>query len=214
VDKLLLIGADSLGASTGQEFKVFAYDHFGRGTGYAVDLDNGALSAAETITYDQHGRVFQSFDMTDDHWGVQYVYNGRGYLSQLMDSRYENEEQRTVYLTIQEMDAFGNVTKQLLGNGVTVTEAYSPTTGRLEHIGGSIGAIFNRQDLSMTYDVLGNLKSRRDQRESLDLRESFCYDGLNRLVKQHGGTLAGSCAGITHSNGDIRYDTLGSITYK
>jgi hypothetical protein len=91
---------------------------------------------------------------------------------------------------------------------------WAPATGRLEHIGGSIGAIFNRQNLSRSYDVLGNLKSRRDQRESLDLRESFCYDGLNRLVKQHGGTLTGSCAGINHSNGDIRYDTLGNITYK
>lgn len=166
------------------------------------------------MTYDEHGRVFQHFDMTGDHWGVQYVYNNRGYLSDVMDARYEDEAERIYYSTAQEMDALGNVAKELMGNGVTRNRTYNAGTGRLEHIGGSKGAIFNRQDLSMTYDLVGNLTSRRDQRESYDLKESFCYDNLNRLIKTQAGTVSGACAGLNASNGDIRYDALGNIVFK
>lgn len=104
--------------------------------------------------------------MTDDHWGIQCVYNARCYLSKLLDSRCENES---------------------LGNGVTVTHAHNPATGRLEHIGaGGIGAIFSRQDSTISYDVFGNLKSRRDQRENVGLQESFCYDALGNISYKQG----------------------------
>lgn len=32
---------NKLVTATGQEFRIYSYNRFGRGTGYAVDLDNG-----------------------------------------------------------------------------------------------------------------------------------------------------------------------------
>lgn len=200
---------------TSQAFKTFSYDNFGRSAGYGVSLNNGEVQAVETLTYDEHSRTFQHFDMVGDHWGIEYKYNNRGYLDEVRESRFLNaNDPRTVYVKMQEMDARGNVTKELLGNGVTTTRMYDANTGRLTHLGGSKGAIFNRQDLTMTYDVLGNLRSKWDKRENLSLRESYCYDSLNRLVKVHANTTTGSCGGYNQSNGDFRYDVLGNITYK
>lgn len=46
-----------------------------------------------------------------------------------------------------------------------------------------------------------------------NLRESFCYDGLNRLIKSHRDTLTGGCS-LSAANQDQEYDGLGNITRK
>ena len=46
-----------------------------------------------------------------------------------------------------------------------------------------------------------------------NLRESFCYDGLNRLIKSHSGDLNGTCA-LNTAQQDVEYDGLGNITRK
>ena len=57
------------------------------------------------------------------------------------------------------------------------------------------------QNLTYTWDALGNQTSRRDQgvlsaanNTYKDLKQNFCYDGLNRLIKTHENSLNGSCS--------------------
>ncbi|ACE83005.1 RHS repeat domain-containing protein [Cellvibrio japonicus] len=81
------------------------------------------------------------------------------------------------------------------------------------------GALLPIQDVSYEWDVVGNLKSRWNQSSNIgrtarkNLQESFCYDGLNRLIKSYASTLVGSCS-LTVANQDVEYDGLGNITRK
>src|SRR5690606_3656238 len=86
----------------------------------------------------------------------------------------------------------------------------------------SAGGIFPVQDNTYVWDTVGNLTSRHNQSGNLtangstsrkNLRESFCYDGLNRLIKSHVNTLTGGCS-LAPSAQDVEYDGLGNITRK
>src|SRR5690606_33059936 len=105
------------------------------------------------------------------------------------------------------------------GNGATTTYEYDPYFGRKIHQSAGQASWLPIQDITYDWDVLGNLKSRHNQSVNegntaqKDLRESFCYDGLNRLIKSHQGTLNGSCA-LSASQQDVEYDGLGNITRK
>src|SRR5690606_21264845 len=79
--------------------------------------------------------------------------------------------------------------------------------------------LFPVQELDYQWDALGNLTSRHNQSVNAggsgqkNLRESFCYDGLNRLLKSHQGNLSGSCS-LASADQDVTYDGLGNITRK
>jgi YD repeat-containing protein len=76
------------------------------------------------------------------------------------------------------MDAEGHLTQQTAGNGLLTTRSFDITTGRLNSVvTGSSNAV---QNLSYTYDQLGNPLSRSDA--NTNMSETFVYDGLNRLI--------------------------------
>jgi YD repeat-containing protein len=76
------------------------------------------------------------------------------------------------------MDAEGHLIQQTAGNGLVTLRSFDVTTGRLTNVvTGSGNAV---QNLSYTYDRLGNPLSRSDANTSLS--ESFTYDSLNRLI--------------------------------
>ncbi len=75
-------------------------------------------------------------------------------------------------------DAELRLTQQTAGNGVVTTQSFDPLTDRLTSIlAGTGNAVEN---LSYTYDVLGNVLTRADANESLT--ETLTYDNLNRLT--------------------------------
>src|SRR5690606_9682165 len=94
-----------------------------------------------------------------------------------------------------------------------------PYFGRLQHQRASVESLFPVQELDYQWDALGNLTSRHNQSVNAggsgqkNLRESFCYDGLNRLIKSHQGSLSSSCS-LGNSDQDVTYDGLGNITRK
>ncbi len=202
----LLGVADSVSGYT----KMIGYDVFGRVedtiTQLAANDDHD-----EKVTYDQYGRAFQVFDAAGDGtWqdnAIQNIYNAYGYLHKVVDAvRLLNGEHRATYYTVQEMDLRGNVIEYLSGNGITGTRYFDPATGRLLNLEADLmPGSGDVQDLTYSWDDIGNLLSRQDQSGSKNVSESFQYDGLNRLTQtQVGGQTAKT----------VQYDSLGNITYK
>jgi len=172
--------------------KTYAYDGFGRPASLTTSID-----AAYTIsnTYDAASRV--STLVYPDGFTVLNVYNSFGYLSEV-----RNNADNSLLWRTQAASASGRVAQALLGDsGVTTTRSYD-ALDRLAGITASGGA-GTVQNLSYSYDAIGNLTQRVDNTQGLT--ENFAYDGLNRLLASGGPGL------ITRS---YDYDAIGNLTYK
>jgi len=192
--------------------RTMAYDNLGRLSSSLQNDGNGIY--LETISYDASGRVSAKTDALGTGSGTVNHYNAFDYLSSVTDMATND-----VLYEVKGMDARGNVNRTLLGNSATSTWNYEARTGLLLNQtvvagGGSL------QNLSYTWDVLGNQVSRRDQglasaatNTYRDLQQRFCYDGLNRLIKTYRDSLAGSCA-MGEAQQDQRYDGFGNLVEK
>ncbi|MDM3872668.1 RHS repeat-associated core domain-containing protein [Porticoccus sp. W117] len=213
--QLANVQQDNGNTGTNDYVQILSYDPLGRVINTATSLGtNGAGGAyIEEITYDQYGRVFQTFDAANDpngaigYQGLQHRYNNNGYL-QSVGSVQNNSAGNpvTAYQTVETMDARGNITTELYGNGVRTARFYDPQTGRLTDIDGTSagGSLGNIQELDYQWDTLGNLTSRNELSGSKNLSETFQYDGLNRLTHY---TVGGATKTVS-------YDALGNITHK
>lgn len=192
--------------------RLYTYDSRGR-----VSATNTVIDASpyvQAVTYDSVGRVDTQLDGATSSSGVRNAYNARGYLESVTDL-----DTTTPLYQVQDMDALGHVLTAVYGNGATSEWLYEDRTGLLLNQTVTVGML-TLQNLSYTWDVLGNQTSRRDQgliSESgntyRDLKQSFCYDGLNRLIKTYQGALGGSCS-IAPADQDQQYDAFGNITAK
>ncbi|MGS2724817.1 Ig-like domain-containing protein [Porticoccus sp. GXU_MW_L64] len=206
--------------------QVLEYDQYGRSIIKATVLDNNnSRMYTENIYYDAYSRQKYITDAANDpvggveglgfasalgQQGIENHYNSYGYLSQITSTQRNSDGTPfEIYQTIDEMDARNNVVRTAFGNGLWTTRDYEPNTGRLSHINThtSSASLGNRQDLTYVWDNVGNLDYREQvlPGNSTTLRESFNYDGLNRLVdyRVNGGTP------IT-----VRYDNFGNIENK
>ena len=159
--------------------KTYTYDVHGRSVESTTEIDGQSFT--QRTTYDQHNRVFQQFDATGSDYGIQMQYNAQGYLYEQIEAHDSGESTipDPVYLRILKMDARGNVTDQINGNGVTTIRAYDPDDGQLNLIQSSKDSGGDIQNLLYEFDLIGNLVSRIDLRQGQS--EAFFYDDLNRL---------------------------------
>ncbi len=115
---------------------------------------------------------------------------------------------------MERTDAAGRVVQERLGDGgLTRVLRRDGRTGRLLGIQTTRLGGEELQDLSMDWDVGGNLKTRTDGRGDRSLTEAFEYDELDRLKEHRVGT--GPLSEITyHGYGNIRTRTgVGTYTY-
>ncbi len=93
------------------------------------------------------------------------------------------------------------ITKVEYGNGAQTDYAYNPLTLRLRHLvtASTSGKL---QDLSYTFDPLGNIKNITDRVNRAT--QDFAYDGLNRLTHAQG----------PYGSINYRYDSTGNIIQK
>ncbi|WP_105102103.1 Ig-like domain-containing protein [Microbulbifer pacificus] len=188
--------------------KVHTYDSLGRPSETATSFGAGD-DHFEKTNYDQYGRPFQVFDAGGDgSWessAIQHRYNAYGYLAAVSDAEQVNLAPGETYYTVLAMDARGNVTQSVSGNGVTTEKVYDPATGRLQQQTAHVLGLTNIQDQRYQWDSLGNLEHRIDRSGDKNLREDFEYDGLNRLTRSQ---VQGRAAQTVH------YNDLGNITHK
>ena len=177
-----------------------SYDALGRPSATTTTIDG--VNYTSSMTYDGAGRV--ETQVYPSGFAVRNAYNARGYLASVSE-----EGGATVYWRADSVNAEGQVTRETLGNGVTTARAYDPETALIETIATDLaGTVI--QDLAYDFDLIGNLKQRRDLRQ--DRQEGFFYDGLNRLTST---TLTDSGAGGgTLATTAYTYDHLGNIKTK
>ncbi len=190
--------------------KSFTYDSVGRPSLVTVELDATKAYTLQT-TYDQHGRVFQQFDADESSligcvngsntavgacWGTKNTYNTYGYLESQEEARYSASADttlKTVFQTITEMDAFGNVTSFTQNNDkITSTKVYDQQTGYIKNINTNNGSPIQVNEYQ--FDAIGNLRTRtrhalkKSPSHAVNVggadifSQSFSYDNVNRLT--------------------------------
>ncbi|MEX0914538.1 MAG: hypothetical protein WDZ60_01485, partial [Wenzhouxiangellaceae bacterium] len=182
--------ADGVGANHTAS-RSYTYDSLGRMSQASTTIVDGTFSRSytERTTFDQHGRVFQSFDASGDSRGIRPVYNARGYVSQLKESREGTAGK--IYWTVQAMNARGQVASALMGNGTQITASHDPATGAVLQLMDATGTAM-AQDLLLAWDAMGNLLSRRDWSGNRNQEEQFFYDARNRLTRTDSRTNGGT----------------------
>ncbi|TQV78840.1 hypothetical protein FKG94_12530 [Exilibacterium tricleocarpae] len=150
--------------------------------------------------YDTQGRV--SAMTYPSGIMVGYDYNARGYLSVLSDKTTASPLK-----TYQHTDAFGQVTGELYGNGIATTRTFNAKTGALESISSlDAGTI---QDNEYRWKSNSVLESRLQRDGATVKKESFIYDGLNRLTR-----AATLIDGSQTRTLQTHYDRLGNLLGK
>lgn len=185
-----------------------------------TSLPQGGGDYVARQIYDSIGRVTEQWDVlrgtVKSVSGTKNLYNSYGYLGEVRDLETNALLQKTLAV-----NARGQVTEEQRG-GIITNNYFDPKTGLALTQIASAGGLFPVQDNTYVWDTVGNLTSRHNQSGNLtangstsrkNLRESFCYDGLNRLIKSHVNTLTGGCS-LAPSAQDVEYDGLGNITRK
>jgi RHS repeat-associated protein len=185
------------GAGAGYQ-RSYSYDQFGR-LAQDASVINGTTYAFSG-TYDANGHLSTVHYPSGS--SVQYSYNPLGYSSQLTDA----VAGQTLW-TLNALDAEQHITQETAGNGVVTTQSFDTPTGRLLTIGAAVAGNSNNavQNLSYTYDVLGNVLSRTDFNENV--AESFTYDVLNRLTQS---SIASNISPIK----TFSYNAIGNLITK
>lgn len=186
------------GAGLSISRRVQSYDSLGRPFETTITTETEAAQIF-TSTYDQHGRpgtlTYPS--------GVQleYAYTVRSELRSV--SRIDTASPELVWQA-EGREASRQLTASLYGNDVTSQFTYDAARGWLTAIQSQNAAATTIQDLTFTWNVLGNLMERADL-EAGGFVETFTHDYMNRLTSAH---VAGRAA-VT-----LTYDLGGNIETK
>jgi RHS repeat-associated protein len=169
------------------------YDSVGRADQTATTIDTGYT---DSVSYDANGRVATRTWPTG--FTVKYVYTALGYLKEVRNAATD-----ALYWRADTMDAQGHLLQQTWGNNIVTQQVFDAATGRISNI--YAGAGNGVQNLSYSYDSLGNLLARNDGNQNLN--ETFLYDSLNRLTT---ATVNANATGVVSTS--YGYDSLGNIT--
>jgi RHS repeat-associated protein len=149
-------------------------------------IEGEASAWTSAMTYDANGREWtRSYP---SGLVVETGYTAYGQLRQL-----SNRATGAIYWTATATDAWGKVTAETFGNGLTGTHTFAASTGQAKSLQWKNGAT-TLERFDYAYDALGNLKSQ--QRGGVT--ESYGYDARQRLTSSqlsNGGTV-----GYAYSN--------------
>jgi RHS repeat-associated protein len=207
----------------GNYCQILAYDRLGRPSGtftfHPDNEDTGYVSDTGYMTsvqYDSIGRPYVEQDsmqgLVGTRSGIHRRYNAYGYVTDIIDLASGDVLQQVL-----SRDAWGNIIQEKRDNGYTTTYWYDEHFGRLtrQRAANGGGGEFPIQDIRYDWDAVGNLNWRHNENVNKDnggTTETFCYDGLNRLINARRGPEVQDCIGFSEQ--DIRYDGRGNITYK
>jgi len=190
------LSAEEITAGPGAGFeRSFGYDSLGRPNQVSTSTGDENVYSFWAF-YDGNGRL--SSVQYPSSFTAQYSYNSLGYSNQLSDAASHQ-----VHWTLNALDAEQHITQQTSGNGVVTTRGFDVATGRLLTVDAGAGNAV--QNLSYTYDSLGNLLTRVDSNENLS--ESVTYDVLNRMTS---ATIASNIAPVK----SFTFDAIGNLKTK
>jgi RHS repeat-associated protein len=198
---------------TGQNLKEeYAYSSV---TGLLTELIRtiGTDSYEFDYAFDTHGRLTEMTYPENAHstrFGVEYGFDSYGALSEVTDATTPS----LVYWAQDSQDAFGRATQATLGNGLVEKLGFSRATGQLVSIETGPGQTATLQDLSLDWDMAGNLVERIDG--NLSRTDVFDYDALSRLTDlERNSSSIFSVTYTTDHTGNIATKTgmTGTYTY-
>lgn len=175
----------------------------------AVSLVEGEVFESRT-TYDALDRSFES--TTPDGSITRNHYNEAGLLESV-DVRLRAATEWTPFLVNIDYNAKGQRTAVRYGNGVITRYEYDPRTFRLVRMQSTREREPNRlQDLSYTYDPVGNITEIRDaaqqtvyhRNDVIEPHSRYAYDALYRLIRATGRELLGGVADQQRDQAEIQ----------
>jgi RHS repeat-associated protein len=181
--------------SSGDFVRSYFYDHLSRPV--STVESHGFHSFAVSRSHDGYGRPDAMTYPTG--LATRQVYTANGHLSEVQNAA--NPLQR--YWRVLAVNARGQITQEVQGNGVVTDRAFDAATGLISVITSTFGVVGDVQMSVFNFDLIGNLTQRQDRRYSTIFRETFGYDTLNRLQTV---TTTGAAA-VTAA-----YNDLGNIT--
>ncbi len=172
----------------------YFYDAFGRATGSAARIDQEQfLTVSELDAYGRVARVTYPNAI-----GVQNSYDAKGFFIRVSDGANIDK----TYWSVKGVDVLGRVTEEAFGNGVKTVKKYNSSDERIHSIE-AMGPHERVMELTLDYDLIGNLKGRREEVQHKG--KSFEYDELNRLAARVSSEVGRS---------EFRYDAAGRFTFK
>jgi RHS repeat-associated protein len=182
-------------------FATYAYDVYGRPVTTSKRI--GTTSYEVTRQWDSAGRL-DTIDYPHPNLpaglSVRYGYNASGYVYKVYDAATPSQP----YWQATKVDAYGNVTEEVLGSQGTTERLFDAARGlpRAIKTTNEWGA-YEIQDLEYDWDEVASLTRRESIYHGLE--ETFTYDDLNRLE-----TISLN----SQLSQQMSYDTLGNITTK
>ncbi|WDZ82049.1 FG-GAP-like repeat-containing protein (plasmid) [Ensifer adhaerens] len=172
------IGKPSAVSSSDGYEEQFAYDNKGRLYRKATRIQGELYSTS--VEYDEYDRVVQAHH--PGNYVVSSEYDDLGYLSKVRanDPLKPYLTEHKIYWTAGERDQYGRIITEEFGSGVTSTYAYDPLKGNLSRIAAQAADETEITDISLDYDLVGNLLSKDHKTEKK--KEDFKYDDLDRLT--------------------------------
>jgi RHS repeat-associated protein len=159
------------------------------GTAYDFDLTFDGQGRLDVLTYP---------DISGYRFKIDYDYDYFGHMNVAKDGNTGS-----VFYTLTEADALGREVFVDLGNGLDEYRTFDRASGHLTAIETGPSLSSSIQDLSFTFDEVGNLETRTNH--LIGKTETFTYDALNRLSTAQ---VSGLSAATT------TYSAAGRITSK
>jgi RHS repeat-associated protein len=195
------LASSSITAGPGKGFaRSLSYDSLGRAVQIATTIDGTAYAFG--ATYDANSRL--SKINYPSGYSVTYAYTSLGYTNQMLDGTTA-----IALWSADFMDAEGHLTEQHTADSNHTRRIFDPKTGRLTSINTGTGRDPTIvQNLSFSYDLVGNLASRANANSNMS--ETFVYDALNRLTSS---TSQVNVAPFTIGKA-FTYDPIGNMLSK
>jgi RHS repeat-associated protein len=189
-------------SAPGSYSETYSYDSYGRPTTVGRTIDGATYNL--TQTYDGSSRPEKVVYPTG--FQTRNVYNAFGFVKEV---RRADSGKNDVYWEADHYAADGRVDGEIYGNGLVNDRSYSEATGRLQMATIDRAIVtsepYTIQQLTYTYDKVGNVKTRNDGPTSRN--ESFQYDGLDRLTTY-------TLSGVATASLSVQYDQKGNIISK
>ena len=179
------------------------YEYASHGDGRPTKLTTviGANTYVSETTYDSIGRVdtvtYPSSTRYTSGLQIQNTYNALGFLERVQDANSSD-----VYYQFLASNERSQMTRQWLGDGSTLTQAYQPYSARLTRQSTLVNST-RLQHFNYPWDSNGNMTSRTDVVHGMT--ERFTYDNLDRLTSAQVGTATLI---------DFGFDIVGNLTKK
>ncbi|MFZ3183312.1 MAG: FG-GAP-like repeat-containing protein [Pseudomonas sp.] len=186
----------------------YVYDSQGRLQARGTDIKIAGVTKNYTTSYayDAFSRPLKTTWASG--FGLLQRYNAQGYL--IGESSLDGSQS---YRSIETQNARGQNTRVSYGNGVVSDYRYDDASGGLKELDSS-GAAGVLQQLRYSYDPIGLLTSREDQRGGYS--EHFDYDALQRLSasqRQLGSTSQVDSYGYDALGNLLRTPQIGTVNY-